>query len=654
MNNEVETFSDNTLVYNLNLLANNINKQSVNFRVVKRFIPNTNQYESVIKTNNFIRSLFTRLPCFKSSNEVKLRELFTRMKDHITADAFERSHFFHLHHNHEVRDLFIAVQKFNQVVDTTRDVQPPLIHQVGLQTIYPEISRTFPDIFSFASIKMAASEPVNQDLRDQPIIARRGGMILADQPATPEEQARAVDANGRLRDNYVYRYNAESFKSNHKTEAIRIFLSTQKERLLGWFSKQFQRCGMTCGKRYRYFRNDEDKHGNIRKHDSPLSLRSEPTSYWLGHASCFLSVPISGDGLNNINIITDPVEGDLNRIFYPRQTPFARPMEDLPAVHAFLLSHNHLDHFKTESVQKLLVHQPMMIVPIGDGQMLRDMGFRNVCELRWWEKTKITFTKNGQSYEVQIAAVPANHWAGRGIGGHQSLFAGYVISPDWFSGDIYFAGDTARLSDEHIQLLRENFRIRWMFQPGGPDENRSDLKSTHQASIDGIWMHFKLLVQKAHAEINGVGHSREDFIAACKKMRTIYMHYKTFKLGNLHFDDTERSIERLKHALRRTRMPRGLTPETLMPNEADLKKKKDDLRDGAMKQQFRMSIEEANMWLQHTDLKDYELDVYYELLYMANSDLVLAGQPMDIREILEIIDETVVLPQVGERTAFVA
>ena len=31
-------------------------------------------------------------------------------------------------------------------------------------------------------------------------------------------------------------------------------------------------------------------------------------------------------------------------------------------------------------------------------------------------------------------------------------------------GDIYFAGDTARLNDDHIDKLREHFNIRWNFQ----------------------------------------------------------------------------------------------------------------------------------------------------------------------------------------------
>ena len=39
----------------------------------------------------------------------------------------------------------------------------------------------------------------------------------------------------------------------------------------------------------------------------------------------------------------------------------------------------------------------------------------------------------------------------------------------------------------------KKFNITTSIQPGGPDEMREDMESTHQCSADGILMHFKIL-----------------------------------------------------------------------------------------------------------------------------------------------------------------
>jgi len=85
-----------------------------------------------------------------------------------------------------------------------------------------------------------------------------------------------------------------------------------------------------------------------------------------------------------------------------------------------------------------------------------------------------------------------------------------------------------------------------MYQPGGPDEMRSDMESTHQASADSLWMHTELFLKKA---LEGSSKNKKAFLAACEKYMTILMHTSTFKLGNLHADDTKKSLERVLKAL---------------------------------------------------------------------------------------------------------
>jgi L-ascorbate metabolism protein UlaG (beta-lactamase superfamily) len=247
-----------------------------------------------------------------------------------------------------------------------------------------------------------------------------------------------------------------------------------------------------------------------------------------------------------------------------------------------------------------------MIVPRGDGKKYRKLGFQNVYSHSWWHRTTIPFTKNGVTEHLKITAVPANHWSGTGpCDGHRSMFLGYVIEQE--DGDIYFAGDTARLSDEHIATLRDRFTIRVQFQPGGPDEMRKDMETTHQASVDGLWMHFNLILKGIYESGHYASKPKGDFMEIAKACKTIYMHTKTFKLGNLHFDDTETSVRKVIDSLT-DRNPQGLK-----------------------------SYEEK-VWF---ELRDLGLKMTFD---NGNSNL----QAADVQELLNACVE---IPRIGERTS---
>jgi L-ascorbate metabolism protein UlaG (beta-lactamase superfamily) len=376
---------------------------------------------------------------------------------------------------------------------------------------------------------------------------------------------------------------------------------------------------VTAFQRFHYYSHNETAEQIYAEPTTPLSssLR-EPTSFWLGHASLFLSVPLkSKSGKQaSFHVITDPVEGNLNAVLYPRQTKFACPMEKVPAPDIYLLSHNHLDHYSADTVKKLFAQQPLMIVPQGDkarySKLAAEMGFgdTNIIELDWWNRKEITFEKNGEVFSMQITATPAHHWSGQGpCGGHESTFLGYVIQGHE-KGDIYFAGDTARLNEDHIQKLRENFNIRWNFQPGGPDEVREDMQSTHQASVDGLWMHFKIMLLNIYKE----GMNKGKFLKLSQELKTIFMHTMTYKLGNLHLSDTKDSIEKVLQALK--------------TDEID-------------------SLE----------LKSYEKEVYEELCDLSDSLKLTKSYYFFFREedklshseLASLLESTVIVPKIGSR-----
>lgn len=412
----------------------------------------------------------------------------------------------------------------------------------------------------------------------------------------------------------MYHYNEADLEQSPTWDAAQIFFCTQFERLLSVIGRIVETMiDTSVFSSYHYFSNNEDKKGEIYAKDSPLSQTQKGSSFFEGHATVSMNIPVKsttgGDDIN-VNIITDPVEGDLNAILYPRMTDPARLIDDCPVPHVFLLSHNHLDHFDKNTLQKLVKYQPVMIVPEGDREKFTKLGFKNVHETNWWQKTTIPINQGKNQGKLEITTVPANHWSGQGpCDGHQSTFVGYVIHKE--GGDVYFAGDTARLSSDHIKTLRERFDIRTMFQPGGPDECRENMKGTHQSSVDAIWMHFELLLQNLYEKGGFKNRSKAEFIEEFKKLRTIYMHNKTFKLGNLHFDDTDVSVARLIKAIETEKL------EGLREHE----------------------LEVLNQ------IKEYWVSDEKKLRFKDETSLTKD-------EILEILNATVIIPKIGSRTEF--
>ena len=164
-----------------------------------------------------------------------------------------------------------------------------------------------------------------------------------------------------------------------------------------------------------------------------------PTLTWIGHAT--LLVQLAG-----VNVLTDPIWSDRASPVYfagPRRlvAPGMR-FEDLPPIHAVVISHDHYDHLDVDTIERLVrVHQPRFFVPLGLKEWLRDHGARDVVELDWWEASTfrgLTFT-----------CTPAQHSSGRGLRDQNlRLWSSWVVAGGgkklWFAGD---TGYTASLRE---------------------------------------------------------------------------------------------------------------------------------------------------------------------------------------------------------------
>lgn len=160
---------------------------------------------------------------------------------------------------------------------------------------------------------------------------------------------------------------------------LRIFRETQIKRFLRWLTttppllnKLFTWIFVSqLGMKLAYFDQQENKDPKkIYKEDGQHTISGEVddgfTIHNLGHATQLIQT-------SGMNILTDPVFGNLAPIVYPAMTKsLARDVtaNELPRIDVILISHNHRDHVDVDSLKKLLKDQPTLLVPVGDDVFL--------------------------------------------------------------------------------------------------------------------------------------------------------------------------------------------------------------------------------------------------------------------------------------------
>ena len=237
---------------------------------------------------------------------------------------------------------------------------------------------------------------------------------------------------------------------------------------------------------------------------------------FIGHAT-FLIQTSAG------HLLTDPIYA--NRagpwgILGPRRV--RRPaiaFEDLPPISLVLLSHNHYDHCDLRTLRALTRRfDPIVIAPLGNGQLLRNAGVRHVEELDWWQSAVTS--------PFDVTMTPAHHFSARTpFDRNRALWGGYLINVA--DKRVYFAGDTAyapifaeirqRLGPPDLSIL-----------PIGAYEPRWFMRSVHMNPAEAV---------QAHIELE----SRE----------SIAMHFGSFPLAAEGIDEPLRALEhaRAHHAI---------------------------------------------------------------------------------------------------------
>ncbi len=224
---------------------------------------------------------------------------------------------------------------------------------------------------------------------------------------------------------------------------------------------------------------------------------------WLGHAAALIQLP-------GLTLLTDPVfsrrASPFSLVGPERLVPSPLGPVDLPALDAVLLSHDHYDHLDEASIRALArSFDPLFVVPLGVGALVRGWGARRVLELDWWQYVDLA--------EWRLHGTPAKHFSGRGLTGRNAtLWAGWFLEPRGEGPSLYFAGDSGyaglfteigeRLGPPEVALLPIGaYRPRWLMEPVHVEPEEAvqafrDLGARHFIPIH--WGTFDLAEEPVH------------------------------------------------------------------------------------------------------------------------------------------------------------
>lgn len=211
---------------------------------------------------------------------------------------------------------------------------------------------------------------------------------------------------------------------------------------------------------------------------------------WIGHATLLLQ-------LEGINILTDPHFSDRASPVQwagPKRVVPPRPaLDELPAIHMVIISHDHYDSLDVPTVKKLHAREgggeTVFFVPLGLKQWFGSLGIINVIEMDWWDEESFG--------PLRVAAVPMQHWGKRSpFTRNNHLWASWIIMSQDFR--FYFGGDTG-----YSAHFRETGDIYGPFDlaalPIGAYEPRWFMKNHHINPEEAVQAHIDLRSRKSVA-----------------------------------------------------------------------------------------------------------------------------------------------------------
>ncbi len=192
---------------------------------------------------------------------------------------------------------------------------------------------------------------------------------------------------------------------------------------------------------------------------------------FVGHATFLIQT-------QGVNLLVDPVWSD-------RASPvrFAGPkrvnapgvaFEDLPALDAILLTHNHYDHMDMATLTRLSYENPCPIVtPLGNDTILRKAIRKVDARAHDWGDVV------GIGGVARASGARAQHWSARGLYDRRmALWCGFVL--ETAAGKVYIAGDTGYGDGAIFRDIRlRHGEMRLALLPIGAYEPRWFMREQH-------------------------------------------------------------------------------------------------------------------------------------------------------------------------------
>jgi L-ascorbate metabolism protein UlaG (beta-lactamase superfamily) len=214
-------------------------------------------------------------------------------------------------------------------------------------------------------------------------------------------------------------------------------------------------------------------------------IKSEKDSLtWLGHSAFLLSV-------DNKKLLLDPMLGDIASPVsfagsrrYKYSENMSHIIDDMPAIDAVLITHDHYDHLDYQSIIKLKKKVSHFFVPLGVGAHLIRWGITKdkITELNWWQETSFK--------DIKLVFLPSKHFSGRGIFNRDTtLWGGWAIFGSHTS--FYTSGDGGY--GEHFKKIGEKY---------GP----FDITLIEGAQYDRRWSSVHMIPEQsvqAHQDVKG-------------------------------------------------------------------------------------------------------------------------------------------------------
>jgi L-ascorbate metabolism protein UlaG (beta-lactamase superfamily) len=227
------------------------------------------------------------------------------------------------------------------------------------------------------------------------------------------------------------------------------------------------------------------------------------SAVWIGHATLLLRI-------GGMTVLTDPVFGNriglglwLTTLGPRRYIAAALTIRQLPKIDLILSSHAHMDHLDRPTLAMLDKKTPIVMAH-RTRDLVWDLGFRNVTELRWGETARF----NGLS----LTAREVIHWGARTFIDTYRGYNSYLLEAG--KSRVLYGGDTA---------------YQELFKDAGPVN----------LAILGIGAYDPYI--RAHASPEQVwtmaNHARAEVVLA--------MHHSTFRLSH---EPMNEPIERLLNA----------------------------------------------------------------------------------------------------------